>query len=434
MKISSVGKSILCYFGIYGVTKRAFYKVTGVKPKPKPKPKPKSRQRSKVTRLNGVTGLPYRLLTKASMNLFSRDDVSSVLYFSDDVDKMYQLHQWLPVIEELCKTVQVTILLRSYKLYELFINRGYSLDIRYIHTIDDLISFYDSKNVKSILYVNNGFKNFQSLMYNKSYHIHINHGESEKSCMHSNQAKAYDFVFTAGMAGTDRYLNNLINCPSEKFVEIGRPQLEYIVQSDVELDESRIKVMYAPTWAATHDSMNYSSVATYGETIVQKILENESLQLIYKPHPSIGKSCRKEKAAHSRILGLIREHEFAFYNENESTDSLFSLVDIAIFDNTSVAIDYLYFDKPFLVTDFFNSSVPRFVEGGYLLKDKDYECIDSVLLGQLSDSGKSHERQLIANYYLSNIGTSTAVMSDKLIELNQEIDQYRYNHLSQHTI
>ncbi|GIU02765.1 CDP-glycerol glycerophosphotransferase family protein [Shewanella sp. KT0246] len=407
-------KNLLRSLGLFDITKRLYYKL--FKPK-KNISRVKSRSRAKKTNI-----VPqYSFITRVSMNMFSKENIDSVIYFSDSVEKIYQLKQWLSTVEVINESVNFTILVRSYKVYELLLSENIALDIRYIHTIDDLMAFYEKKNIKSILYVNNGYKNFQSLIYNKAYHIHINHGESEKSCMYSNQAKAYDFVFTAGKAGTDRYKNNLIRCPEDNFIEIGRPQIEFIKDSITQLEQDRIKVMYAPTWAATHDSMNYSSIAKYGEQLVAKILNDERFQLVYKPHPAVGTTCAKEKEAHKNIISLISENEYSLYDTSESTESFFNIVDIAIFDNTSVAIDYLSFDKPFLVTDFFNSGIPKFVEGGHLLSDSDYQDIDDLILSQVNNDNLSESRQIIKNYYLSNIGAATTTMTDKLIELNNEI-------------
>ncbi|MCL1067022.1 CDP-glycerol glycerophosphotransferase family protein [Shewanella olleyana] len=408
-------KKLLRTLGLFDVTKRIYYKVFKTNKRVVSSGAIKSHS-SKVS-----SAPQYSLITRISMNMFSKESIDSVIYFSDGIEKIYQLKQWLSTVEVISHSVNFTILVRSYKVYELLLSEEIPLDIRYIHTIDDLMAFYEKKNIKSVLYVNNGYKNFQSLIYNKAYHVHINHGESEKSCMYSNQAKAYDFVFTAGTAGTDRYKKHLLRCPVDNFIEIGRPQIEFITDSQTELEQDRIKVMYAPTWAATHESMNYSSIAKYGEELVAKILNDERYQLVYKPHPAVGTTCSKERQAHLNIIEQIEENEFAIYDTTETTESFFNIVDIAIFDNTSVAIDYLSYDKPFLVTDFFNAGIPKFVEGGYLLEDKDYQSIDTIIYSQISDDNLSEARQTIRDYYLSNIGSATTTMIAKLVELNEEI-------------
>ena len=74
-----------------------------------------------------------------------------------------------------------------------------------------MISYYEQHRPKLFLYVNNGRSNFQTLSYAPALHVHINHGESDKLSMVSNQAKAYDAVFTAGPAALRRHRRALID-------------------------------------------------------------------------------------------------------------------------------------------------------------------------------------------------------------------------------
>ena len=52
--------------------------------------------------------------------------------------------------------------------------------------------------------------NFQSLLDGRKLHVHINHGESDKQSMASNNAKAYDRVFVAGKAAVQRHEAGLL--------------------------------------------------------------------------------------------------------------------------------------------------------------------------------------------------------------------------------
>ena len=172
MNIASIPKNILCYFGIYGVTKRAYQKIF------KPKPKAKSKSTRGPNKKNVI---PYALLTKASMNLFSSQKVDSVVYFSDGADKAYQLNQWLPVFEDLSEDISFSVLIRSYVFYEKLISSGVKLDVRYIHTIDDLISFYEKKEVKSIfLTYSNGIFHFREYIFEDPNHYNSLKLKNEK--------------------------------------------------------------------------------------------------------------------------------------------------------------------------------------------------------------------------------------------------------------
>ncbi len=57
-------------------------------------------------------------------------------------------------------------------------------------------------------------------------HIHVNHGESDKVSMVSNQAKAYDKVFVAGEAAVRRHRAALVDFDESTLVRVGRPQLD----------------------------------------------------------------------------------------------------------------------------------------------------------------------------------------------------------------
>ncbi|RAE95302.1 CDP-glycerol--glycerophosphate glycerophosphotransferase, partial [Burkholderia multivorans] len=76
---------------------------------------------------------------------------------------------------------------------------------------DPLHTFYHANSFKLALYVNNGMTNFQSLGFAPMVHVHVNHGESDKLSMVSNQAKSYDRVFVAGDAAVERHRRALLD-------------------------------------------------------------------------------------------------------------------------------------------------------------------------------------------------------------------------------
>ena len=55
-----------------------------------------------------------------------------------------------------------------------------------------------------MLYVNQNTRNFQMFRYGRRWHVFINHGESDKMYMTTNQYKAYDYAFIAGDAARER--------------------------------------------------------------------------------------------------------------------------------------------------------------------------------------------------------------------------------------
>ena len=64
-------------------------------------------------------------------------------------------------------------------------------------------------------------------------------------------------------------------------------------------------VLYAPTWAATHAAMDYSSVAASGKAIARAFLNRPDYYFIYRPHPSVGTSSAVEREADDEIRAAV---------------------------------------------------------------------------------------------------------------------------------
>jgi hypothetical protein len=126
------------------------------------------------------------------------------VYFTDDPRKLYQLRQWLPVFERLDARHPLAIITRHHRTYA---ELGELTGLRRVlaPTFPDLANLYESSDFKIAVYVNNSVHNFHSLRQCRLLHVHVNHGESDKVCMVSNQVKAYDRVFVAGTAAIHRH-------------------------------------------------------------------------------------------------------------------------------------------------------------------------------------------------------------------------------------
>ena len=127
-----------------------------------------------------------------------------VVYFGDRSSKFYQLEQWIPVLEQLHKHHKVVIVVRKGSALTSVLEATH-LPVVFKRKFDPLQTFYHANDFKLALYVNNGMTNFQSLSFAPMVHVHVNHGESDKLSMVSNQAKAYDKVFVAGEAAVERH-------------------------------------------------------------------------------------------------------------------------------------------------------------------------------------------------------------------------------------
>ena len=155
-----------------------------------------------------------------------------VVYLSDVPNRAYQLEQWLPALENLNKVHPVVLVFRKVPTMRQFRSMT-TLPKILLRRYDDLVNFYKFNDFKVCLYVNNGVANFQSLSIPELVHVHVNHGESDKLSMVSNQAKAYDKTFVAGPAAMERHEAALIDFDLGSFVKVGRPQLDSSFKSPI---------------------------------------------------------------------------------------------------------------------------------------------------------------------------------------------------------
>ena len=106
-----------------------------------------------------------------------------------------------------------------------------------------------------ILYVNQNTRNFQMMRYGERWHVFINHGESDKMYMTSNQYKTYDYAFIAGDAARARLTKALWNYDVDsRTIAIGRPQTDHLGGEPAYTPDDRTVVFYAPTWEGDRPS------------------------------------------------------------------------------------------------------------------------------------------------------------------------------------
>ncbi|WP_313814386.1 CDP-glycerol glycerophosphotransferase family protein [Glutamicibacter sp.] len=278
------------------------------------------------------------------------------VYFGDGADKIYQLTQWLPVLEDLHEKHEVLLVFRSVGAYKAA-GKISALPRAFVRRFGDLMDLYDDNDLKLVIYVNNSRSNFQSLDHPRLVHVHVNHGESDKLSMVSNKAKAYDKVFVAGPAAIKRHEAMLIDFDLDKLVVVGRPQLD--INFAPELEPSRkFDVLYAPTWEGENEDNNYTSIDLYGTAIVASLLSNPAFRVIYKPHPRVEESKTPGVAeGHAKIMELIAEANAAggehIVSERGNILAMFEATDALITDVSSVGLDYLYLqpEKPLIISD-----------------------------------------------------------------------------------
>ena len=356
-------------------------------------------------------------------------DEEIVIYFNSSISSKYQVEQWIPIINLLNKYVKVAYVVRRKSAYDwLIANTNNS--VYFTHTHKDLMELYENNNFKVILYVNNGVHNFQSLAYRNALHIHINHGESEKISTISNQIRAYNYIFIVANLAFDKYRLNLLECDTTKFIKIGRPQLEHIPKINLDLPKDNKVVLYAPTWEGTHESMNYSSLKDFGLFIVDKLLNDTDYIVLYKPHPNTGYNDKEIKKINQQIINKLNKHNRGSVFLSENILSLYEYVDIAIFDNSAVAVDYLAFNKPMLMTDYFfrvkdRQNLPIIKNAAVMLDKSNIDNILKIVKKELKNDSKKEIRVKIKEYVLGNYNYSKQESTKRFISTVLDMSKKR---------
>ena len=282
--------------------------------------------------------------------------VRIAVYYSDSNVNLYQLRQWYAPLVELSKTWPVVVIARSPGVM-LRLLEECPLPVVYLRKIVDLENFVLEQNLATVLYVNQNARNFQMFRYGRMWHVFINHGESDKAYMSSNQYKAYDYAFIAGLAARDRLRRALwgYDVDARTFM-IGRPQADHFAGDPPYPTDGRTVVLYAPTWEGDRSSMGYGSVASHGVELTSTLLADPGYRLIYRPHPRSGVVDPHYGKANEQIIAAIRKANAADPNAHHVHDDGGTIgwqlvaADVAITDVSAMVYDRLATGKPILIT------------------------------------------------------------------------------------
>ena len=277
------------------------------------------------------------------------------VYFADTRVNLYQIRQWYAPLAELAKTHPVAILTRS---------PGASLSIRdespvpvvYKRRITDLEQFVEEQDLRIVFYVNQNTKNFQMFRYGRMWHVFINHGESDKMYMTTNQFKAYDYSLVAGQAALDRLSRKLWDFDLErKAIPIGRPQADHFAGELPYTPDERTVVLYAPTREGDRPAAAYGSIASHGVALADAVLASPAHRLVYRPHPRSGVIDREYRAANERINAAIASANAAdptaqhVFDDGPGLGWQLAAADVAITDISAMVYDRLATGKPIIV-------------------------------------------------------------------------------------
>jgi hypothetical protein len=349
-------------------------------------------------------------------------DAEVVVHFPEDPERLYQLEQWLPVFDRLAEHHRVLLVVRDIRTMDARNSRT-TLPTVCVATFLDLMSLYDLGDFKVAIYVNHGFRNFQSLNNPRMLHVHVNHGESDKLSSFSNQVKGYDRVFVAGPVAAERYREALLEFDDNKLVMVGRPQIDMDFAQTLPASPRRT-VMYGPTWEGESESNNWTSLDRYGASIVEQALAVPDLRLVYRPHPRVPTSRHPGVAKAHR--SIVRQIEAANARDPEAGHivsltgdilTMFGGCDALIGDVSSVSLDFLYLrpdcpifltdrrdDRDLLITD------SPLSEGADIIDSSTIASFGRLLSDRLVDDARSDDRARARKHYFGDLrsGESTA--------------------------
>ncbi len=285
-----------------------------------------------------------------------RDHFRIAVYFADGAVNMYQIRQWYRPLAALAARWPVVILSRNATGARAILDDA-ALPVAFVPTVRALERYIATQDIRIVLYVNQNTRNFQMFRYGRRWHVFINHGESDKMYMTTNQFKAYDYAFVAGDAARERLGRVLWDYDLDaRTLAIGRPQADHYSGALPYTADDRTVVLYAPTWEGDRPSAHYGSIVSHGEALVAALLNSPHHRLIYRPHPRSGVVDPGYGAANTRIIAAIAAANAAdpsaqhIFDDRPDLGWQLAAADVAVVDISAMVYDRLAADKPLMVT------------------------------------------------------------------------------------
>ena len=332
-----------------------------------------------------------------------------VLHFSGNRASLHQITMWVPYLDRIGRRY-VVIVRERHTLVQLA-RQPIAAPVVLCNSIAKLeASVVDS--LRAAFYVNNGMKNTHLVRFGQLYHVQLLHGDSDKPPSYSPVTALYDKVFVAGHAGRDRYTLHGVMIPDEKFVIVGRPQVEEIETGASQPARTGLPVvLYAPTWRGQYDDSNFCSLPI-AVPIVEALL-SVGARVVFRPHP-FSRSDRESAAqiaeaeqvlARDNILHAAG-HLFGEPATELTIVESFNQSDALVSDVSSVVSDYLFSGKPFAVSDMLGEG-PTFARtfplatAAYVIPRSLVGLTDS-LAKMLGPDPLADQRKEMRRYYLGD--------------------------------
>ncbi|MFE9691832.1 CDP-glycerol glycerophosphotransferase family protein [Micromonospora sp. NPDC005806] len=332
-----------------------------------------------------------------------------VLYFSAPPGSEYQVTMWLPYLERIGRPFMVLLREPEFLPTVAAATRAPVVFCPTLKTMDEALV----PSLRAAFYVNHGAKNSHCIRFSQLTHVQLHHGDSDKAPSANPVSAIFDKIFVAGQAAIDRYARAGVEIPAEKFVVVGRPQVETIeVRRDPARGTANPTVLYTPTWTGHHADANYCSLPV-AETVIRRLLDRGAT-VILRAHPYTAQNPASARQL-ARLTELLtadrartgRAHLWGAAASRELTlTECVNRSDALISDVSGVISDYLYSGKPYAVTDM-GADGEHFVErfplagSGYVLR-RDMSNVDEVLTELLDTDPKAAARWATRRRYLGD--------------------------------
>ncbi|MEV4825845.1 CDP-glycerol glycerophosphotransferase family protein [Micromonospora sp. NPDC049274] len=311
-----------------------------------------------------------------------------LLYFSAPPGSEYQVTMWLPYLKRIGRPFMVVLREPEFLAPIAAATDAPVVYCPTLRAMDEVLV----PSLRAAFYVNHGAKNSHCIRFTQLTHVQLHHGDSDKAPSANPVSGIFDRIFVAGPAAIERYARAGVQIPAEKFVIVGRPQVESItVRPEPLAADAPRTVLYTPTWTGHHADADYCSLPV-AEPMLRKLLDR-GVTVILRAHPYT-----TQNPASARQLGRLTEllaadrartgrpHVWGAAARGLSLVDSVNRSDALISDVSGVISDYLYSGKPFAVTDM-GGEGDRFTErfplagAGYVLH-RDMTNLDDVL-GQM---------------------------------------------------
>lgn len=275
-----------------------------------------------------------------------------VVFFATGPENLYQFDQWRRPLEELAEHRPVVVVVDRPDTGAEILRRS-RLPVTLARGSAALEELVAERDVRVVLYLNQVEASFRMLRFAAPVHIQLGHGESDKASSVSHQHLAYDLTMVGGPAGSERLGAALRGFdPDARTVQVGRPQLDhdYPGAPDWPAGTGR-RVWYAPTWEGDRPSIAYGSLASHGVAVVEALLAEPDVRVVYRPHPRTGTASPAHAAADRRIRELLRADRGRHLVDGGPYGWQWAFADACVTDVSAVAYDWLGTGKPLVVTE-----------------------------------------------------------------------------------